>query len=164
MLPLVMLHVIQSSFVVPRLTTLETMKFTHYPERLVELTNIPLHFNNLSPPVNIGNLTLTRFNAHNGNRHFGVHMFSNNPNLNTAVICERDKPIVTLTLYSYCVQNNTIIQVRCEMMEHTRGFIQKIMSQFTQCRMHDFLKRRPLWSENLLTTWRLCVFNKAPTI
>ena len=160
------MHMVRVSFVVPSLTPLESMKITHYPERLNEFGLMSFGIDKVTKPVLIGNTTLTRFRATTfDNKAYWVQMWANTSQTNYVSVCRRNIPVLNMALTSapHSPLHSTI-SMQCEIIEPWRQALQNILAELAKNpkTLNDLVHDTPVWSHDLLTLYRFCVLMKQP--
>lgn len=166
MITQVLMHMVRVSFVLPALTPLESMKITHYPERLNEFGLMSFGIDEVAQPVRIGSTTLTRFRATTfDDNEYWVHMWANTSHTNHVSVCRRNIPVMSLTLTSVPHSpTHSTVNMQCEVIEPWRQEIQNIMGEISKNPqlLADLVHDTPTWSHDMLTLYRFCVLTKRP--
>lgn len=164
MLPTVLLKL---SLVLPRIDPVQSMKITHFPERLAEFYVCPVHITNVSQSVRVGPLSLVSFRCecppycdvttkqcYWSERSLHVHMFAHSRTRNTVVVSENGATCAIAVLqarpYGIC---NTLLNVRCHVSREHRDTVQRMLKRVEKSADY-MLSTQPTWSHDDLTRWR----------
>lgn len=156
-------YVVHSTFVFPRLTALESMKVTHYPERLLELAPGASLRVNASCCV-VGKDVLAQFEVQwrgpRGQRpHMLVNMFARNASQNNLVVYSEGRRLCAATMRTRQVGADTVVDLH---MTAPRAVCCRVQNAIACLRSKALALpwRRPRWSDDRLTRWRLAVFKR----
>ena len=154
------LYMLQSTVLLPRIDTIESMKLTHWPERLNELGMGNFAITNASDPVLVGNTSMVQFQLAVNHHRYRVHMFSDSPFCNTVVLCKRNVPICITTMRVKPFREyNSLLHVRVDVAEEQKTSMEKGLEQ-VKLLIPQLRQNRPATMTPYLNRWRLCVSKK----
>ena len=156
-----LLQMLTVSFFVPPLSRLDTMKITHCPERVTELTDFHVH--SVTQPVRIDSMLLVSFQASNNEHNYHIHMYSNSSTYNHIIVNENDKPLVhaRMRLVPFTTERSRIVCC-CDAEPHVARPLQSVLDKIAKdpAKTSSLIRNTPAHTDNMLTLWRFLVYSK----